>query len=1251
ERRELSNKQPLSIGRHDRNDVVVDDDDVSIMHCRISWQKRDWEVVAANLDGVEVNGTLVRKAKLAAGDVLRVGPLDIGFVADDGRDEKADSKRAAKPAEHAPLNAGDSVELKPTSEDAIPLAGWSSTSMEKTIAREELTERRHREIEDDRVATLRAAEEFEEAAGGDEIRLKEIFDDDEVEERGDDYETYDDDEPVSLSPADADDDDAGTRAGAAPVLRRRKTAEEAETDAFGEPAGPREPFWKRLKKRVAGEPVRPGEQDILRHPLVLTLGGGGAILLLVSVVIWFMVGRQSVERDYQTAVDLMESRDYPGAIREFTSFIQKYPASEYTEPAIYSRGKARVLEQIGGTSGRWKEGLAALHEFIDENRDRPNFGEHLPDVVDYASRIALGAAKTAMATRDRELLKVIDEARTIVARRSPSDKQPEALLARIGADLEAATLAVEKQEFFDEKLAAIEAALKGGEGQPPQPIAALQIRDQLLDRYPDLVKHDKVVALLKRTLDTEKSLVLDETDVETAAHPVLSTDERAVDAVGQPTSLTLHARVRGGERPDGEAAVALAVAGGCCYGIDAFTGQPLWRRPIGLDSPLFPLRVETDPPGVVLFDAGSKDLALVEERTGKLVWRLELGEDLGGPPLVEKTQCVLPTLGRRLYKIDLGTGRITRQLRFSQPLMAPPVLLSGGKHAVVAGDRALLYVLSMKPLECRNVTYLGHGAGTIDAPLVSMGRLLLVFENDRPDGCRLRILDAGDPEATDPAKVLAPVQANPQRVAGQVRDPAVLRRNQLFVPSTGERITAFVVSDEQGKPPLVRIAGHQLQVPHSGPMHLYAGANGQLWMGTSAVRKFDLEAETLKVDPTQMPRGTSSQPLWMTGQQYVYSGRRSPYSSAVLFTRADRDQLVGEWLVVLGEPLLAWTTAGDSLVTAGESGNVFRVTADALQAGGFVLSEARRLPLHEDLNDPLGARELAGGRLAVYSPAPEPRVWVLNSAGQIERGVPLDDSLEADPVALGEGLALPLPGRLKYVGARLGEAAVADYLMSIGDVERPRWVHLETSADDSVLAVDSRGKLMRIELRMAPKRHLYEVAQLELPAPVDVPFCVYEGKAIVADASPRLHVLDALTLDALGESPLDSPATSALYAVDGRVYVETGGQALHAFALEPELKRLWTLPLVAAAGANGPEPRGLAGAPLATPEGLLVTDKSGVIRLLDAETGEPRRTLRLPLPITHGPRLLGPNFIAATIDGSIYRIDPSQMADAGEQAP
>ncbi|MFO0919220.1 MAG: FHA domain-containing protein [Planctomycetaceae bacterium] len=84
ERRDLSPKQPITIGSQPLNDLVLAGDEIGPVHCRIGWNKTGYEVTATGHEGVDVNGRLVQHAFLRNGDVLRIGRWDLVFQDSDG---------------------------------------------------------------------------------------------------------------------------------------------------------------------------------------------------------------------------------------------------------------------------------------------------------------------------------------------------------------------------------------------------------------------------------------------------------------------------------------------------------------------------------------------------------------------------------------------------------------------------------------------------------------------------------------------------------------------------------------------------------------------------------------------------------------------------------------------------------------------------------------------------------------------------------------------------------------------------------------------------------------------------------------------------------------------------------------------------------------------------------------------------------------------------------------------------------------
>ncbi|MEE3367311.1 MAG: FHA domain-containing protein, partial [Planctomycetota bacterium] len=121
--RPLDSGQSISIGSADSCDIQVEDDDVALLHCRLSWSGAAWEIKAANLDGVEVNGKLVREATLTADDTVRIGAIDIRLVDDTPvAGDAADESEGFIPL----ASSDDDISLKPLDKGEKPAGAFGA---------------------------------------------------------------------------------------------------------------------------------------------------------------------------------------------------------------------------------------------------------------------------------------------------------------------------------------------------------------------------------------------------------------------------------------------------------------------------------------------------------------------------------------------------------------------------------------------------------------------------------------------------------------------------------------------------------------------------------------------------------------------------------------------------------------------------------------------------------------------------------------------------------------------------------------------------------------------------------------------------------------------------------------------------------------------------------------------------------------------------------------------------------------------
>lgn len=1004
--------------------------------------------------------------------------------------------------------------------------------------------------------------------------------------------------------------EAGTPVPLARVKYNEPSEPEPSSESVAELAAPSapEPPLRKLATKLRTPPARPGEEEIARSPLVLGLGAAGLALLLAAAVFWFLLSRETAERMYDRAVAEMNDGKYVQAIQSFEQFLTQHPRNKLAPQARIGVGKTRIESTLSGSTPNWEEALNQLREFIQQHRDDSDFTELQGVIRRYSERIALGAAATAENTANRDLLALSDEARQLMVRHSPLDEPPVEAEKRIQAAYNKALDAIRKHEAYLETVSGIESAI-----QQKQPIRALALRHTFLTRYRDLANRPELMAGLQNALTAARQSVT-RNELNRAAE----TAERP-RPLPPPLSLVFHSRVRTEENSVGR--VVLAVAKDCLYGVDTVTGDPLWRRVIGTDSPFFPLRVTAAQPGVLYFDTNFRELVLCDEETGQLVWRQQLDEAAPGAPLVEQGQIYLPTQEQHLCRLELESGRLTTRLSFIQQVVAPPVLLPDGEHLLLPGDEALIYTLSLRPLECAAVTYTGHQPGSVVAPVLPMGSLVLVAENDRLNQSLLRVFEARQPQEPLP-------QVASARIDGHVRETPVLRGRQLFVPSSGERVAAFTVADEPGQPPISLVAAYQVQNSYGGPLYLAAGPDNQFWMSGSAFRRLQVGTDSIRLDPQFMAVGLSAQPLQWVGSQF-FLGRRQPFSGAVVFTQADRDRMAGSWKTVLGAtPRMLLAGAAGRAVTVNESGIVASFTESRLRQGGIEARLGTELELPNGLTTPLRVAAVGDGRLVAHCGSPEPMLWIINSEGQIESRLKLDAPLQTDPIRLGNGLVLPLPGRLRFARLSANESPVEDLLAPIEKGVEHQWKQLAALESDEFLALDNRRQLLRVQLRTGDVPHLAEVARVELPQPVDVPFAVAKDRIVLADADGVLRVIHARTFEPLAELPLNALATQPVWQVGPTFHVETGRDTLHAVALRDGAKLLWSVPV------EGP----LAGAPLLRENSLLLALKRGEVWSLDPQTGQVRQRIPVGQPLSLGLRQLGETVIAPTEDGSFYSL-------------
>ena len=998
----------------------------------------------------------------------------------------------------------------------------------------------------------------------------------------------------------------------------------AEEDFFADaaPLPGKSPKQKPADAGRIGRPVRPGEQEILKSPLVLGLTGGGLVLLLVTGIFWFLISRETSNRLYDRAVAEMNDGQFTQSITTFERFIAQYPNHGLRRQADRGLAKAHVQKEISGASPTWKRGLERLNELIKAHRNESDFSALHSTLFQYAEQISMGAAKSAEANRDADLLIVSKDAQDLLERYSDPSAPPAGTIGRINEQRRKATNAIEKQKTFDLAMKTVDSAIAD-----KKPMAALSERERLVKSFPEFITSKRVKEALQKSLDLERSVVA----TDESEHPAEVNDE--APRTNEPILGIMYSRSRTEDNSQGQ--VVFVTAKDSCYAVDPATGELVWKRVIGARSPFFPIKITGSQSSVLMFDTRDNSLLACQLSKGKLIWRQRLNARAIGKPLIHEGQIYLPLEGNSLVRIDLDTGRQSAIVKFSQNLATSPVLSRDGNYLLVPGEMAMIYALTLRTtatipaLSAVATTFTDHAAGSISASPLVMGDLLLLCENDLADSARLRLWNA-----KKPAESLIELPSTRIVGIGQVHDTPVLRGNQLVVPSSGEQFAAFVVTDEpghEGIAPNGQYKANQSTKANTiaGPLFVAVGPDNQFWSAGSAFRRFEINSNTIRMDSVSTAPGIASQPLQLVGEQFCV-GRKAIYSDAVTFSAIEREKLTSPWRIIVGDAPLEMVSSRDGgVIWIGESGTVYSLGKNRLIQSGFELKAGTDLELPQNVTNRIRASALPDQRLVVVAAGETIIAYLINQVGQLTDKFKLNEIPETDPLMLDEGLVFPLPSRLKMVPLAAVKKSVQDLMLPVGEKQEHRWAHLIRIDGKELIACDGGGRLSRIQYRAGDVPHLAEVADLQLGQPVDVKPILQGEFLFVADASGVIRQLNIRSFDTDGQTSLTAPIKN-IWPVGANLLVQAGDGKLHCLAEGKTLMEQWSFDLLKL------DP---VGPVVLKDDQVWLACQNGTVIVLNRESGVEVRRIAVPQSLSIGLRQIQETLFAVASDGTLYRLE------------
>ncbi|MBL8817509.1 MAG: PQQ-binding-like beta-propeller repeat protein [Planctomyces sp.] len=969
----------------------------------------------------------------------------------------------------------------------------------------------------------------------------------------------------------------------------------------------------RLFDTIAGGASRPGEQDVVRSPAVMVLFGSTIAVSLLAALFLFMYFSENESRSLKQCMTALETQKYSEAEKLFIKFLENYAKSKSGDTARLGLHRTRVEKNIMTATVDVVEGLKQLDEMVRIGKELSGFEEQRDNIRRYADRLTFAGARVAEISQKQEHLNVSIEAMAILKRFSPENQIPKDREEELIRRQRIAEAAILKRTVFEDAKKQIRGFLDAG-----NTTSAVTSRQDLIEQY-EVFRDDKdIAALLQEILKRELELTV-RSDIGVDA----KTDDPRVPSNG--LSLTLRTSATNDQVSQGQLVFSMGIDS--CFAVDTVTGEPRWKRVIGSSPAFSPIQVNGSDPAVLVHDSNLNELVLLRQSDGKLLWRQAVGSRPSGEPLLFEQQLYVTTDAGELLQIAVANGRAIARIKFTQRVIGPPTLSRDAKSLLIPGDQMFVYSLSISPLACTTVSYINYRPGSVEAPMITAGEVFVLYDNDTPGACRVRVLQK------DAATGQLSVRAT-ESVDGQVRDPSLLWGGQLYVPSSPQRVTVFRITDDPDQAPLSKVGANQLEDGIQTRMFLLAGSGGQLWLSGRNLRKFDTQTNALMLNSAATAEGIHIQPIQDAGEN-VYITSREATLSSVYLTCADKDQMKGVWRTVLATNVVALggSTNEGNVLAVGDFGKVYRASLSDIQKGGFLLESVSEFRLPDKLASPVDGLATLDNRLVAYCGAPEPALWTISPVGQLERRWNLPDAPQGKPVAIAAGIVMPLPGRLHLTATRDGNPA-EDYRAAQAAGEQGGWKSLTALSDTMVLAVNSANELIRVEYRPSPRPQLAEVGISRIEHPIELPPAADAGLLYIATADGHLLALQATTLEILADVDLGAVPSASPRISGNRLFLEVGGTELRTFVIDNGLRE---------AGRIRIDGRSLAGVPLRLPsDGFLAAFSDGTLLRINGDGVQEGDSTSIGQALRQGPVVIGGIPMLLAIDGSLHVI-PAEL--------
>lgn len=932
---------------------------------------------------------------------------------------------------------------------------------------------------------------------------------------------------------------------------------------------------------------------------VLLLVGGASlgVLLILGGFLYLSLTRGAAEDLFAAAESAYDEESYSLAIKRYDQFLEDH---HNHEKASLARVK-RVAAQLRQVFQDPERGLNVARQELPPIKEEEAFAEIRPELASMLPRIARGFVAQAMRADDpavqESLLGQTSRAMELV---SDSEYIPTRLrrsqqttIEEIEADVKRVQREIDRERTLVDTVERITAAVADGDTE-----AAYAARQALLNQYPGLDVderlHEAVLAISEK--EREK--------VERVKEPLQAVDQPEASSE-HPSVILSHGRGRAVGGASGY--VAFVLAGGTVFALDASTGDVLWHRFVGMETTTPPVPVSNSPGAdAIVVDRGAEEIMRLQAKSGRLVWRLVIGEPFAEPVLLDNRLFVSCRSGR-LLPIDTETGDVTEHTRISQPLEVGPGASVRRPQIYQPAEQDNLYVIDSETLECQEVYYTGHKPGTIAVPPVLAFGYLFILENSGPDFSDLHILEYDENGVN-----LKPSRST-IRLQGQVLVPPVVGRRRVLV-ATDRRAVKLYDLEQEGVTAWEGLHGTSEDPIISYPLL----EGGYMWIANDQLTKYQVQATTgkLPAEWALSERDVYVGPLRLVGDTMIHVRRREGASGYIVgATRVD--EKTPSWETELAVPVRNMTAAGGTIEVVNSRGRLFKVTETERAAGVVAKAEASALRDEQLILSLSDAVEVDDG---VWTLAPKSGYNQVVFHRTTEKNAGLKTLTIAapvgqaatEPIPFRDGLLVPLKnGQIVLVDPTTGAEQVRPFHPRMEPESETDWRRAAVvDGGGGFVIANADGQIHHVGIGEKPRRHLQELGSATVREDVVGPLASIGNVFFLTTRSTSGDTLLCFALPELKQVeswPLNGRLRWGPMRVGETVVVATDTELM---CMDQERNRQWSVSW---------EHGTVVGKPLLLDEHVLLATDSGTVVALNAAQGNVVGTVDVGEPLAGGP--------------------------------